>query len=89
MCMGYFNELSFALIQEENKVTMSEDIVKLKDEANEFFKSGDYEKAIDLCNKVKSCICQKLRWNLYGCNMKCLLITIGLCRLCPCAKTTI
>lgn len=31
---------------------MTEDPLKLKEEANELFKTGDFEKAIDLCNKA-------------------------------------
>lgn len=32
---------------------MVEEIIKIKEEANEFFKSGDHEQAIKLCNSVR------------------------------------
>jgi hypothetical protein len=32
---------------------MTEEVIKLKDEANELFKAGDYDKAIDICVKVR------------------------------------
>ncbi len=31
---------------------MIEEIIKIKEEANEYFKCGDHEKAIKLCNSV-------------------------------------
>ncbi|XP_021950325.1 protein unc-45 homolog B isoform X2 [Folsomia candida] len=39
-------------MKDEKSGTMVEEIIKIKEEANEFFKSGDHEQAIKLCNSA-------------------------------------
>jgi hypothetical protein len=52
LLLMYEKVYEYFFLQDEKPI-MTEEVIKLKDEANELFKAGDYDKAIDICVKVR------------------------------------